>query len=183
MGMVASAYYTADMVRSLPEDGNRYEVVHGELLVTPAPRKIHQRIVRRLLTELSIYLEESPVGEPFASPADISWDDDTLVQPDIFVLDLEEAKTPDWKDAKTLLLVIEVLSPSTARQDRGTKRRLYQEQRIPAYWIVDTEREVIEVWTPDANGPKIVKDKVAWYPAGAEKAFEVDLKILFKPAG
>ena len=64
-----------------------------------------------------------------ASPADISWSDDTLVQPDVLVADLEEVRTLDWAKVKTLLLVIEVLSPSTARYDRFTKRRLYQEVR------------------------------------------------------
>lgn len=62
MGMVAPVYYTADQIRALPEDGNRYEVVHGELLVTPAPRALHQEVVRRLLVALSRYLEAEPVG-------------------------------------------------------------------------------------------------------------------------
>ena len=54
MGMVAPVYYTADMVRALPDDGNRYEVVHGELLVTPAPRLWHQKLVGRLYQERSV---------------------------------------------------------------------------------------------------------------------------------
>jgi Uma2 family endonuclease len=62
MGMPAPVYYTADMVRDLPEEGNRYEVVYGELLVTPAPRLQHQELVRRLLVALSRYLEANPVA-------------------------------------------------------------------------------------------------------------------------
>ena len=62
MGMAAPIYYTADMVRSLPEDGNRYEVVHGELLVTPAPRLSHQHAVLELATRLHTYLRIHPVG-------------------------------------------------------------------------------------------------------------------------
>ena len=69
----------------------------------------------------------------FSSPADISWSDDTLVQPDLFVADLVEARTMDWARMKTLLLVVEVLSPGTARYDRFTKRRLYQEVNVPVY--------------------------------------------------
>ena len=70
MGMAAPLYYTADMVRALPDDGNRYEVVYGELLVTPAPRLQHQELVRRLLVALSRYLEANPVAHALASPAD-----------------------------------------------------------------------------------------------------------------
>ncbi len=113
--MAAPTYYTADMVRALPDDGNRYETVHGELLVTPAPRLWHQKIVTRLLVELEQYVEKHRLGVVLSSPADISWSEDTLVQPDVFVADLDQARTLDWREVKTLLLVIEVLSPSTAR--------------------------------------------------------------------
>ncbi len=81
MGMVAPVYYTADMVRALPEDGNRYEVVYGELLVTPAPRLWHQELAVRLARTVSEYLEREPVGHLLPSPADISWTSDTLVPP------------------------------------------------------------------------------------------------------
>ena len=140
MGMSASVYYSAEMVRALPDDGNCYETVHGELLVTPAPALWHQTIVGRLHFLLSQYLAERPVGHLLQSPADISWSEDVLVQPDLFVTDLAEARTLDWANVKTLLLVIETLSPSTTRYDRFTKRRLYQEVRVPTYWIVDTEQ-------------------------------------------
>src|SRR6184192_1347210 len=79
MGMVAPVYYTADMVRALPEDGNRYEVVHGELLVTPAPRLWHQQLSARLCVTLGVYLQSEPVGVVLSSPADISWGRDVLV--------------------------------------------------------------------------------------------------------
>ncbi len=85
MGMAAPTYYTADMVRAMPDDGNRYETVHGELLVTPSPKLWHQEVVFRLHVALSEYLSEQPVGHALHSPADISWGDDTLVQPDLFV--------------------------------------------------------------------------------------------------
>src|SRR5689334_14796724 len=73
MSMAAPVYYSADMVRALPDDGNRYETVHGELLVTPSPRLTHQLVVRRLLVALDLYLRDHPVGTVLPSPADISW--------------------------------------------------------------------------------------------------------------
>ena len=181
MGMAAPMYYTADIVRALPDDGNRYETVHGELLVTPAPRFWHQEIIGRLLESLRPYVREQGVGHALASPADISWSNDTLVQPDLFVVDLDQARTMDWSRMKSLLLAIEVLSPSTARYDRFTKRRLYQEVGIPYYWIVDTERELVEVWTPDLELPRVEEERVIWRPDGAAMPFTLGLVDLFKP--
>jgi len=179
MGM-AVTYYTADLVRALPDDGRRYEVVHGELLVTPAPRAWHQEIIARLFEQVRGYLRGEPVGHALLSPADISWSDDTLVQPDVFVVPLEEARTLDWRQMKTLLLAVEVLSPSTARADRFTKRRLYQEVGVPTYWIVDPDRRCVEVWTPEAAFPAVEWEAVTWRPAGADEALTIRLEELFR---
>ncbi len=181
MGMAAPAYYSAEMVRALPEDGNRYETVHGELLVTPAPRPLHQLVVQRLLVALHAYLEHERVGQVLASPADISWGPDVLVQPDLFVVDLAEARTLEWEKMRTLLLAIEVLSPSTARYDRFTKRRLYQEVGIPLYWIVDPDRQMVDVWTPATTFPTVERDRIAWSPPDASIPFTLELAELFKP--
>lgn len=180
MGMAAPLYYTAEMVRALPDDGNWYEVVHGELLVTPAPRLLHQRIVKRLLVALDGYLRAEPMGEVLTSPADISWADDTLVQPDVFVAPLHEVRTLDWRHIDRLQLVVEVLSPSTARADRFAKRRLYQEMTIPTYWIVDAEERSVEVWTPQAQFPQIERERLTWQPAGATAPFRLELVELFR---
>ena len=82
---------------------------------------------------------------------------------------------------KTLLLVVEILSLPTAQQDRQTKRRLYQERRIPNYWIVEWEEKVVEVWTPDCANPVIKKEVVTWHPERATDSFEIDVRELFKP--
>lgn len=181
MRMADSIYYSAEMVRALPEDGNRYETVHGELLVTPAPSLWHQIIVKRFAMEVETYVRAHPIGFMLHSPADISWSDDTLVQPDLFVADLGEIRTLEWANVKTLLLAVEVLSPSTARYDRFTKRRLYQEARVATYWVVDPDRQTIEVWTPDAELPEIERERVVWHPAGASEALEIEVKKLFEP--
>jgi len=181
MRMAAPTYYTADMVRALPDDGKRYEVVHGELLVTPAPRGWHQELVGRLYRALADYLEREPVGHPFFSPADISWSPDTLVQPDVFVVPLEEARTLDWTKYRRLLLVAEVLSPSSARADRFTKRRRYQEAEVGRYWIVDGEARVVETWRPDAEFPQVERERLTWHPTGAAVPFVLELAELFQP--
>jgi Uma2 family endonuclease len=182
MGMAAPVYYTAEMVRALPDDGNRYEVVHGELLVTPSPRLWHQELIGRLSYMLHDYIDRhAPDLHAFASPADISWSDDTLVQPDLFVVPLTEARTLDWRHVKDLRLVVEVLSPSSKRADRFTKRRLYQERRIPDYWIVDGDERVVEIWTPDTEFPRNERLQVVWQPERAATSFRLSLEQLFRP--
>lgn len=181
MGMAAPTYWTAEMVRQLPDDGNRYEVVHGELLVTPAPRFDHQLLVSRLAVAIANYLERERVGIMLTSPADISWAPDVLVQPDVFVIPRAEAASREWSRIRTLLVVAEVLSPSTARADRFTKRHRYQEAGVPLYWLVDGEEQCVEVWTPDAEFPVIEKHQLLWFPVGAGKAFTLALEELFRP--
>ena len=182
MGMPASMYYSAEMVRALPEDGNRYETVHGELLVTPSPRLPHQYVVTELTVRIANYLSAHPVGRVLISPADISWGrEDVLVQPDVFVARTDEALGNDWAQVRTLFLAIEVLSPSTRRADRFTKRRLYQEFSVPSYWIVDIEARAVEVWTPDATSPMVERERVVWHPEGAQDPLAIDLTDLLPP--
>lgn len=181
MGMAAPIYYSAAEVRGLPEDGNRYEVVRGQLLVTPAPRPLHQEIVGRLYVALGAYLRAEPVGHPVLAPADISWAPDTLVQPDVFVVPLDQARTLDWSRMKDLLLVAEVLSPATSRADRFTKRIEYQRQGVALYWIVDPDEQRVEIWTPGGATPRFERERLAWQPGGASRPFELELKAVFRP--
>jgi Uma2 family endonuclease len=180
MGMAAPIYYTADMVRALPEDGNRYEVVYGELLVTPAPRPWHEIVQRRLLVAIDLYLKRYPIGEVLGSRADISWGPDVLVSPDVFVVPLEEVRTLDWSKMWNLLLVAEVLSPSSAKHDRFIKRRRYQEAGIPLYWIVDPDEQHVEVWTPADAFPRFERDQLVWRPESAAEPFSLSLAELFR---
>jgi Uma2 family endonuclease len=181
MGMAASLYFTADMVRALPDDGNRYEVVYGELLVTPSPRLWHQVLVQRLSFAVASYLRSQPVGVVLTSPADISWGRDVLVQPDVFVVAPEEARTLTWSRIRTLLLVIEVLSPSTAGADRFLKRLRYREAGVPLYWVVDGEERSVEIWTPADDFPEVERERLKWHPSGAQAPLTLRLEELFRP--
>jgi len=180
MGMASQVYWTADMVRALPEDGNRHELVYGELLVTPAPRLWHQLVSGRLFAALDAYLRANPAGHAFGT-ADITWGrQDVLVQPDVFVARLEEVRTLDWEQLRTLLLVAEILSPSSLNHDRFAKRRRYQDARIPLYWIVNADSFEVEEWRPDDSFPRIERDRLVWHPAGARDPFTLTLAELFR---
>ena len=181
MGMAAPVFYTADMVRALPDDGNRYEVVYGELLVTPAPRVWHQVLVQRLTFAIELYLRREPAGLVLNSPADISWGPDVLVQPDVFVAPLEEARALTWSRLQTLTLVAEVLSPSTSRADRFVKRLRYREAGVALYWVVDGDARSVEIWTPADDFPAVERERLVWHPAGARAPFELSLAELFRP--
>ena len=154
--------YTVEEVLAFPEDGNRYELVHGELLVSPAPARRHQMVVQRLYRGLFAYLDPLGLGETlYCVDADISWGDDTLVQPDLFVATPEEL-TARWDTVKTLLLAVEVLSPRSGRADRVLKRGAYQENHVATYWIVDHEAGLVEVWRPEDARPLVVTDAITW---------------------
>jgi len=73
-----------------------------------------------------------------------------------------------------------VLSPSSVRSDRFQKRRLYQEQGVPLYWIVDADAHVVEVWTPDVRFPRIERETMTWQPDGAREPFVLQLAELFR---
>jgi Uma2 family endonuclease len=180
MGMAAPIYHTADMVRALPEDGNRYEVVYGELLVTPAPRLWHEVVQRRLMTALDAYLRAYPVGEVLGPLGDISWGPDVLVSPDVFVVPMAQARTMDWSKIRDLLLVAEILSPSSAEHDRFIKRRRYQEAGVSLYWIVDADERRVELWTPADSFPAFEEKRLVWHPAGADEPFTIELSDLFR---
>lgn len=176
---LAPEYYTADMVRALPEDGQRYEVVHGELLVSPAPRGTHQRIAFRVGRLVADYCDALGTLEAMISPADISWAPDTLVQPDVFVVPKQEAVTGDWQRIRSLTLVVEVLSPSTARFDRFQKRKLYLHNGVQTLWLLDEERACVEVWHPDLLFPVIETGELVWHPVGAAAPLVIPVASLF----
>ncbi|MDZ4674947.1 MAG: Uma2 family endonuclease [Gemmatimonadota bacterium] len=177
--MPATHYFTAADLSAIPGDGNKYEVVHGELLVTPAPRMLHQLVVGRLMYDLASYLKVHHVGEVFPG-GDVQFADDSLVIPDLLLIDLASARTLKWSEISLPLLVVEVLSPSSTRQDRFTKRRLYQEYVVPLYWLVDADAGLVEVWTPEMQFPVTEQAEIRWHPAGAAEPLVIQLTELFR---
>ena len=181
MGMPETAErWTAAMVRALPDDRNRYEVIAGELFVTPAPSWPHQWVVGGLFVRLANYLQGQSWAEALISPADISFREDMLVQPDIFVVPTGPAGRPrEWTDVRALLLAVEVLSPSTARADRQAKRRLYQREGVGEYWVVDADARIVERCRPADERPEIVSINLTWHPEPSAAPFELDLPAFF----
>ena len=173
--------WTAARVRELPEDGNRYEVVDGELLVTPAPRLLHQKAVFCLARLLDDHVRLVGGGHVFSSPADIEFDPHTLVQPDVLVAPSVHGRSPRmWTDISTLLLAVEVLSPSTARADRTVKRRRYQRAGVPEYWIVDLDARLVERWRPGDQRPEVLTEGLVWELRAGVEPLVIDLGAYFR---
>jgi Uma2 family endonuclease len=164
----------------LPDDGNRYEVIDGDLFVTPAPAWRHQAAVVRLTSLLDAYLAKDHIGVVLPAPADVVFTEDRGVQPDVFVAPLVDGRRPEhFDDVRRLLLVAEVLSPSTARADRVRKRALYREEGVPEYWVVDLDARTFERTTPADDRPEIVVERLAWRPQGSNEPLMIDLPAYF----
>jgi Uma2 family endonuclease len=179
--------YSVAEVLEFPSDGNRYEVVAGELLVSPAPRDRHQLIILRLVVALVDYLRPLGLVELLrTSPADITWgvrpdEAEDLVQPDVFVMEPGQ-HVRDWIDVARLALAAEVLSPSTARGDRVVKRPAYQRHGVGTYWIVDDDAKLVEVWHPADERPAIVTDMLSWQLTEAGPGMRLAVEELFAEA-
>ena len=173
--------WTREEVLALPDDGNRYELVDGELLVSPSPAYRHQRALVCLFNRLWPYVQKQRLGEMLWSPADLDLNSQQLVQPDLFVLPPYPSARPrrDWSEAGIPVLAVEVISPSTARHDRITKRTRYQRSGIGEYWIIDVDARVIERWTPEDVRPEVVADVLTWQPSGATEGWELNLAEYF----
>ena len=133
----------------LPEDGNRYELIEGELFVSRAPSLIHQRVVYNLLIGIGTYLVHSPIGILVPGPGLIFSEFSGVIPDLVFV---KKERFDDIASGERLTgapdLVIEVLSPGAANEnrDRKVKRRLYAQYEVKEYWIVDPENKSVEVY-------------------------------------
>ncbi len=133
--------------QQMPDDGRRYEAIGGELVVTPAPSLRHQDVVLRLALQLQSILVEPGLGRLWVAPVGVEFPDSGEgVQPDLAFVSRErrgiigEATLRGAPD-----LVVEVLSPGSERIDRGLKLRLYARRGVGQYWIVDPDRDTVEV--------------------------------------
>jgi Uma2 family endonuclease len=182
---VVERYWTPEDVRQLPDDGNRYECIDGVLLVTPAPGMPHAYVVEELLDLLREFARGlRPEARLYHAPLEVEILPQSLVQPDIFVARRKPGIGRIMKpaDMRDLLLAIEVLSPSTARVDRGRKREFYQRAGVHEYWIVDHAARLVERWRPTDTRPEILSGTLTWHPEGAGEPLEIDLLALFRAA-
>jgi Uma2 family endonuclease len=172
--------WTAEMARALPEDGNRYEVIDGELLVTPSPSQRHQLAMELLHLMIGPYARASRLMHAHFALCEIEFSPRRAVQPDLFVVRLVGGKLPDDADLKhNMLLAVEALSPSTARYDRRKKRPMFQSEGVPEFWIVDVDARIIERWRPADSRPEVLTESLTWQPMPEVPPLVIDLDAYF----
>ena len=171
---------TADDLLDLPDDGNRYEIIRGEVFLLPAPSRFHQRAIAALLDCLRPYVAGS-AHEALASPLAVRAAIHTQVEPDVIVTprELDHEGWARWVRMRGVLLAAEVLSDGTATRDRRLKRDLYLAEGVGEYWIIDLDAELVEVWTDASPVPRIVREVLTWSPAFATSPLHIDLVSFF----
>ena len=176
--------WTAAEVRQLTADNPlltpRYELVDGELLVTPSPGYPHQRTVAALYLALHLYLQPLRIAEVYFSPSDVELEPEFVAQPDVFVLTRAESRRilREGFPVRELMLAIEVVSPSSGRHDRVRKRPKYQ-RYVDEYWIVDPDARLFERWRAGDERPEVSVTQFTWLPSEGASAFVLDIERFF----
>ena len=175
MAVSATHAWTLRDLERMPDDGNKYEVVRGELFVTPAPSRAHQLVIARLSRILDRYVDEQGLGVVHQARA-IVRRRGSESEPDLFV---DSGDATNWNDAPTPLLVVEVHSRTTRRRDLNQKRAYYLDDvGVPEYWMVDRESRTVRV-ARARQADEIVAGVLTWRPEGAARPLEFDVARLF----
>ena len=186
MGMPATiSDWTVDMLDALPDDGQRYEIIDGELFVTPGPGEGHQDVVGALYRRLHEYLAGHGIGRAMISPADVRRGDRTRnrVHPDVFVVRLVEGKRPAYPyELHDLLLAVEVVSPSNPSLDYQVKRDLYLREGVGEYWVVNPDARNVSRWRGRDDPGDVLSKEVVWNLLGMPAPLLLDLAEFFADA-
>lgn len=131
----------------LPSNGKRNEIIDGELFVTPAPRRSHQKVVTNLSYYLTEYAKRTGRGETYVAPFDVVFSRFDVVEPDVLYISEKRLSVLTDKNVQGAPdLVVEVLSESTAEVDRTTKLKLYARYGVAEYWIIDPDNCSAEIY-------------------------------------
>ncbi len=139
-------HWTYNYYAALPDDGKRYEIVNGVLLMTPSPGKQHQEVSFEIASYLRIYVRQANLGRVYIAPFDVQLAPSMVVQPDVMVIlqqNLDKVSSNRVLGAPDL--VVEVVSPGTATYDRHAKQIAYAQAGVPEYWIADPSARTVEV--------------------------------------
>lgn len=164
----------------LPDDGNKYELVRGQLFVTPPPTDAHETIAARLARLLDPYVAANELGLIYRPRAVVRIGSDTEVEPDLMVRQPQDVPDATWKNAPIPILIVEIESDSTRRRDRVYKRGVYMNAGIAEYWIVDGDARTIRAVRPGQEDV-VASHSLEWHPDGAEQPLVIWLADVFGP--
>ena len=173
----ATKAWTLAQLHRLPDDGNRYELIDGELYVTPAPSTTHEGLALRLREILEPYVAAHQLGKLFG-PKSVVQDSDNQVEPDLMLRKVTFPLPATWTAMPTPLLVVEVLSRATARRDENQKLAFYRRKEVQEYWMVDRDSRTIRAVT--SGNDVITGTELTWQPVGASQALVIDVAAYFR---
>ena len=174
---ISLPHYTVDDLDRLPDDGNRYELLDGVLLVTPAPRAVHQLVANRIQMELSIALVKTGLAH-VAGPGVVVRRPKTQLQPDVLVYSAKYSPTTDWPKISDHWLAVEVLSRSSRVYDREYKRDAYFKLGVRQVWLVDWRERVVEVCRGIGKARRM-RDVIRWRVGEIGATVVIDLSEIF----
>jgi Uma2 family endonuclease len=174
---LATKKWTLEEIHRLPDDGNKYELVRGELFVTPAPTDEHETILARLTRMLDPYVAANDLGYVYHPRAVLQFDG-SETEPDLMVRQPHPRRKGKWESAPTPILIVEVLSPYTRRRDREQKREYYLEAGVAEYWMIDPDQRTITV-VRAGRVDLVCRERVTWSPAGSVAPLAFELGALF----
>ena len=147
LGEIVHVILTYEDYCRLPNDGQRYEILEGELAVTPAPPPGHQEHLLNLATLLRDHVTSRRLGKVYVSPIDLILARTSVVQPDLIFIRAERLSLVSHRGIEGPPdLAVEVLSPTTETQDRGAKLQLYARHGILHYWLIDPDARRVEAY-------------------------------------
>ncbi|GBD92747.1 hypothetical protein BMS3Abin05_00322 [bacterium BMS3Abin05] len=170
--------FTYEDYKHLPNDGKRYEIIEGELLISPSPKTGHQRIHARLFNALMNFVQKNHSGELFSAPLDVVFSNLNVVQPDLLFISKKRRSIIAEDNIRGAPdLIVEILSPYTEKADRIQKKELYAVYGVREYWIADPEKETIEVYSLSAEGYRLsgTFEKTDRLQSVILKGFEINL--------
>jgi Uma2 family endonuclease len=149
--------FKAEDIWNAPDDGNVYEVIDGDLYVTPSPAWRHQRALNKLNWPIAAYVYSHGLGEVVTAPTGVVLGNESAVEPDLLYISRERLHLISERGVEGAPdLVVEVLSPSTRARDRGIKMRLYAASGVPHYWLLDLDAPALETYRLGAQGYVLV---------------------------
>jgi len=135
------------------DDGLRYELIEGELILTPSPNLWHQHLASNIEALLREHVKRYNLGLVLDAPFDVVPAENVVLQPDVMYISRESYRLLTENSLKGVPdLAVEVLSPSTTRRDRLHKSRLYLRYGVKEYWVVDPDAQTLEVYSAQENG-------------------------------
>lgn len=145
--------FTYSDYKDFPEDGKRYEILEGGLLMVPSPFSLHQAVSINLAFSLVTHVKENKLGKIFCAPFDVVLSEITVVQPDIIFISTNNSGILTEENIKGVPdILMEIISKSSRKNDEILKKRIYAQSGVNEYWIIDPEHKQIEIYMEPHKG-------------------------------